>query len=226
MKNKPIKKKEKEQSNVNVPGLIIAMILLIAICVGGFFLGRWFIANSTTNQGDDVNEPSEGEKAANRLLEVLNANINKTKAEGESLASEVTSFSYKEKHFYISGYNGSIVYQYDLDLSSQSYATSKEVLDYLMVNDVEGSFDITLNRCTPTESNEFVSKYITSGVSGKYHIATFGSGQYAYATLLKGEQITVINGDALSATLDASYTPLTLNSGDPLFEVYKSIASN
>ena len=224
MKNKVIK--EKEQSNVNVPGLIIAMILLIAILIGGFFLGRWFIANSTTKQDENTTPVvDEGKETADRLLQLLNDNINKTKMGDEPLASEVTSFSYKEKHFYISGYNGGTVYLYNLDLSSQSLNTTKEALDFVKTNTIEGSYDITLNRCTPSESNEFTSKYVTSGVSGKYHIATFGSEQYAYATLLKDEQIVVINSDTLSDALSSTYSPLTISSGDPLFNVYKFIAS-
>lgn len=225
MKPKTIKKKEKEDSNVSIPGLIIAMLILIAVCLGIFFLTRWFITNSRTPQ-EEVTEPvDENKVTTDRLLKLLNDNIDKTKVGEETPASEITSFSYQEKHFYISGYNGSIVYQYDLDLSSQSYVTCKEALDYIMVNDVEGSYEITLNRCTPIESSEFVNKYITSGVSGKYHVASFGSEQYVYATILNDEQIIVINGDTLSDTLDASYSPLTLNSGDPLFDVYKYIAN-
>ncbi len=143
----------------------------------------------------------------------------------ETLANEVTSFSYKEKNFYISGYNGSTVYQYKVDLSSISLSSTPDALDYLKEHDVEGSYDITLNRCTPYESNDFTTKYVSEGVTGKYHIGAFGSKQYAYATLLKGEQITVINGDTLTDTLSSTYTPTTINNSDPLYSIYKYIAT-
>ena len=225
MKNEPIKKKEKERSNINVLALIIGTILLIAICIGAFFLGRWFIAKSSTKQDDTV-ETNNGEATTNKLLELLNKNINKTKMGEEAPANEVTSFSYQEKHFYISGYNGDTVYQYDLDLSSQSLSTTKDALEYINNNDIEGKYDITLNRCVPYQSNEFVNKYITGGVTGKYHVGTFGNEQYVFATLLKGEQITIINGDTLSDTLNVSYSPLTISSGNPLFDVYQYLASH
>lgn len=219
MKNKVIK--EKEESNVNVPGLIIAILLLIAVCVGGFFLGRWMISQASTKPND---ETVEVKATTDRLLKLLNDNITKTKVGEETLANEVTSFSYSEKHFYISGYNGSTVYQYDVDLTSKSFTNTKEALDFLKDNDVD-EYDIGLNRCTPTESDDFVNKYVTEGVTGKYHIATYGTESYAYATLLKDQQITVINGVTLSDALNSSYSPITISNTDPLFKVYSYLAT-
>ena len=219
MKNKVIK--EKKDSDINVPGLIIAMILLIGVCVGGFFLGRWMISQASTKKDDDT---AEVKATTDRLLKLLNDNITKTKVGEETLANEVTSFSYNEKHFYISGYNGSTVYQYDVDLTSKSFTNTKEALDFLKDNDVD-EYDIGLNRCTPTESNDFVNKYVTEGVTGKYHIATYGTDTYAYATLLKDQQITIINGAVLSDTLNSSYSPITISNSDPLFKVYSYLAT-
>ena len=219
MKNKVIK--EKKDSDINVPGLIIAMILLIGVCVGGFFLGRWMISQASTKKDDDT---AEVKATTDRLLKLLNDNITKTKVGEETLANEVTSFSYSEKHFYISGYNGSTVYQYDVDLTSKSFTNTKEALDFLKDNDVD-EYDIGLNRCTPTESNDFVNKYVTEGVTGKYHIATYGTDTYAYATLLKDQQITIINGAVLSDTLNSSYSPITISNSDPLFKVYSYLAT-
>ena len=223
MENKTFKNEEKEQGNVNVPGLIITIVLLIALCLGIFFFVRWIFTRSSTT--DDVVEVNEEKEINDRLLKLLNDNINKTKIGEETLAYEVTSFTYSEKHFYISGYNGSTVYRYNLDLTTTSLATTKDALNYLKENEIGGSYDITLNRCTPSESNEFVAKYVGEGVESKYHIATFGSEKYAYATILKNNVITVINGDVVSDTLSVGYTPLTISNSDPLFNVYKYIAT-
>lgn len=226
MKKKPVKKEEKKQSKINVLPLILVLALLIPVILGGIFLGKWFIENSTTNKEDDESAQTvEAVETANRLLELLNDNINKTKIGSETLANEVTAFSYVEKHFYISGYNGSTMYQYNLDLSSTTLNTTKEAVDFLKRNEIEGNYDITLNRCTPTESEEFTTKYITEGVTGKYHVASFGIKKYAFATLLNNETITVINGDTLSDTLANEYKPLTIKSSDPLYRVYKLIVN-
>ena len=217
--------KNKKERNVNVLGIVIGLILVITIGLGGYFLGRWLYDHSAKVEVTDVFETDEAAEANNRLLKLLNDNINKTKIGEEALANEITSFSYQNKHFYISGYNGATVYQYDLNLESKSYTTTKEALDFVMKNDVEGEYEITLNRCTLVGSNEFVSKYITDGVSGPYHIGQLGEEQYAFATLLKGEQITIINGVALSVTLQTDYSPLVINNTDPLFNVYKYLVT-
>lgn len=221
MKDKRIKK---EESNTNVPGMIISIFLLIAVIVGLFFFIRWFVG-TLNNKGDDTTEKSDGEKANNKLLSLLNDSINKTKIGDEKLANEITSFSYLEKHFYISGYNGNTVYQYDLDLSSKTLANTKDALDFILDNEIESSYDISLDRYTPIESNEFVTKYVGEGVKGKYHIGQMGSEQCAFATLLKDEQITVINGAALSDALSSIYSPTIINKTDSLFSVYQYIAS-
>lgn len=219
MKNKV----EKKESKVNVPGLIIALVLVVLLGIGIIFLTRWFFANS--NKTDDTTEVDEGEVSTNRLLKLLNDNITKTRLENEALANEVTTFSYIDQHFYIGGSNGTTVYQYDVDLSSKTFANTKEALDFLKENDVEGQYDITLNRYINSDSNEFTSRYVTDGVSGKYHIGQLGPNKYVFATLLKDEQITVINGDLLSDTLEVTYSPTTISSGDALYSVYKYIAT-
>lgn len=222
MANKNIVKKEKDR-DFNVLGLVITLVLIVLISVGAFFLSRWLINN--TKKDDSPKEDTITEEYHDRLLKMLNDNIDKTKLDGETFASEVTSFSFKEKHFYISGYNGSTVYRYDLDLSSKSYSSAEQVLEFVYTNEVEGLFDITLDRCTSVDSNEFDNRYVTEGVSGKHHIAQFGAEKYVYATLLKGEQITLIDGVTLSDTLQADYSPITINSSDNLYKLYKYIAA-
>ena len=222
MAKKNIVKKEKDR-DFNVLGLVITLVLIALISVGAFFLSRWLI--NSTKKDDTPKEDTITEGYHDRLLKMLNDNIDKTKLDGETFASEVTSFSFKEKHFYISGYNGSTVYRYDLDLSSKSYSSAEQVLEFVYINEVEGLFDITLDRCTNVESNEFDNRYVTEGVSGKHHIAQFGAEKYVYATLLKGEQITLIDGVTLSDTLQADYSPTTINSSDNLYKLYKYIAT-
>ena len=215
--------KEKKDRSFNVAGLVITLVLIVLISVGAFFLSRWLINN--TKKDDDTTQVDHSEEYHNRLLKMLNDNIDKTKLDGEVFASEVATFSYKEKHFYISGYNGSTVYRYDLDLSSRSYANAEEALEFVYTNEVEGLFDITLDRCSSVESPEFDNRYVTEGVSGKRHIGQFGSEKYVYATLSKGEQITLIDGVTLSDTLQADYSPIIINSSDNLYKLYKYIAT-
>lgn len=216
--------KEKKDRDFNVAGLVITLVLIALISVGVFFLSRWFINRS--NKSDDTTQVDPKiEEYHDRLLKMLNDNIDKTKLDGEVFASEITTFSYKEKHFYISGYNGSTIYRYDLDLSSKSYSNTEEALKFVYLNEVEGLFDITLDRCSSVESSEFDNRYVTDGISGKHHIAQFGAEQYVYATLLKDEQITLIDGVTLSDTLQADYSPITIDKNNNLYSLYKYIAT-
>lgn len=216
--------KEEKERNFSVLGLIITIVLIVLISVGAFFLSRWFI-NSTKKNDEPPQSETKVEDQYDRLLELLNDNIGKTRLDGESFANEVTSFSFKENHFYISGYNNSTVYRYDLDLSSKGYSKIDDALDFINDNKIENAFEITLDRCKQVESTDFNNKYVTEGVKGKYHIGQLGPNQYVYATLIKEEVITLINGVTLSDTLEASYSPVTINSNNSLFKLYKYIAT-
>lgn len=219
--NKNQKKEKKFQ--INFTRLIILLIVLLLIGLGAFFLTRYFINNSKTT--DNTPKDNEGEVVQTRLLKLLNDNINKTKMGEETLANEITSFSYVDKHFIISGYNGQTVYKYDVDLTSKGFTSTKEALDFLKETDVEGNYEITLNRCESSSSDEFATKYVTEGTTGKYHIGQFVETKYAYATLYKNDQITVINGDELSDTLSSTYSPLVITNKNELFSIYKYIAT-
>lgn len=218
-------KDQKKDRSINTSLLIVFIILILLIGLGGFFLGRWLYDHSTKTEVTDVFEIDEGAEANNRLLKLLNDNINKTKVGEEKPASEITTFSFKEKHFYITGCSDVTIYQYDLNLTTKSYTSTKEALDFIMKNDVEGEYEITLNRYTPSESNEFVTRYVTENVTGPYRIGVLGEDKYAFATLLNGEQITVIDGDTLSDTLQANYSPKVINKTDPLFNIYKYLVT-
>lgn len=215
--------KEKKDRSFNVAGLVITLVLIVLISAAAFFLSRWL--NNNTKKDDDTTQVDHSEEYHNRLLKMLNDNIDKTKVDDETFASEVTTFSYKEKHFYISGFNGVTVYRYDLDLTSKGYSNIEEALEFVYTNEVEGLFDITLDRCPKVDSNDFENRYVTEGVTGKHHIGQFGSEQYVYATLFKGEQITLIDGAPLSETLQADYEPITINSNNKLYNLYKYIAT-
>ena len=217
-----MRKIEKKESNISVLRLVITLVLIVLISIGAFFLARWMINSTKKNDTPDTTEQSE--KYHNRLLEMLNDNINKTKMGDEALANEITTFSFKNNHFYIYGFNGATVYKYNLDLSAKGYTNAKDALDFVLDNEIEGKYDITLNRFAICSSEEFNNKFITEGVKGKYHIGQYGEEKHAYATLLKDEQITIISDDLLSDTLNASYSPTIINKNDSLFGTYKYLA--
>ena len=70
-----------------------------------------------------------------------------------------------------------------------------------------------------------MTRYVTENVTGPYRIGVLGEDKYAFVTLLNGEQITVINGDTLSDTLQANYSPKVINNTDPLFNIYKYLVT-
>lgn len=208
---------QEEDKKANKVGLIIAVILIVIVSAGLIGFAFWLI-----NQ-DVVTEVDDSGKTKNSLLKLLNDNITKTKVGDEKLADEITTFSYVDKHFYIAGSNGTTVYQYDMNLTGESLETPKEALDFIIDNDVEGKYEVSLTRWTPSESNEFKNKYVTQGAEGKYHIGQFESSSVVFATLLKDEQITVINGDKLDSVLLDGYTPTVITKESALYSAYLSL---
>ena len=200
--------------------IIVLIVLLIALIILVFFLIGRFVKPNNNSQDDEVSENYE--ESYNRLLKVLNDNINKTKVDGEQEASKLLSFSYNENHFYISGYNDEIVYYYDVDLSSKSLASSKEAYDYVIKNDIEGLFEITLDRYSPTSSTEFTSKY---SMDGLYKIGQLGSSTKVFATLYNNSSIVVMNGVELTTALDNNYGATAMIETHPLYQIYKYIAT-
>ena len=211
---------KEKQSNVNVPGLIIAIILFVALCVGGFFV----IGRCSRNNQPKEDETSENtsEVEYNRLLKVLNDNVNTTKVEGEKEATAIVSFSFKESHFYISGVNEDILYYYDVDLNSQTLENTKEAYDFVIKNEIEGHYDILLDRYSFTASSEFANKFTGAG---KAYVGELGPLTKVFMTQMEGDYIYVINGDSLEDTLKDEYTPTIISNQDSLYPIYEYIAN-
>ena len=212
---------KKEESNVNKPGLIISLIILVGVIVGLFFFIRWLINDRFASHDDD----ESGQVASNysKLLKVLNDDIKATRIGEESLASEVTSFSFDNNHFYISGYNGETIYYCDVDLSSESLLDNESAYEFVINHNIEGNYAITLQRYSERATTDFVAKY---GESGKYHVGQIGaSSEKVFATMKKDEAILVMNGVTLSDALDDSYLPMSIAKSDSLYSIYNYIAT-
>lgn len=210
-------KKEEKQSNINVPGLIITIILVIVLCLLGFFI----IGRFSKPSSDDITE-NESAIGYNRLLKVLNDNVKTTKIEGEKEATTLLSFSYNENHFYISAYNEDIIYFYDADVSKELLTSLEDAYNFVLNNDLEGDYDISLDRYTEVTSNEFVAKY---GSEGKYKVGTLGTTTKVFGLVQKESSIEVFNGVDLTTALDDSYTSMSFKDGDSLYPVYNYIVS-
>ena len=217
---KRVIEKQEKQKKVNVPGLIITIILFTTLCLCLFFLiGR--CTNKKPVPNDDTAENTL-ELEYNKLLKVLNDNVNKTKVDGEQEASRLLSFSYSDSHFYISGSNDATIYYYDVDLSSKSLATTKDAYDYVIKNDIEGLFEITIDRYVPTSSSEFAIKYSMNGI---YKIGQLGSSTKVFGTLDNGSSIVVLNGVELTAVLSDNYEAYAVIETNSLYQMYKYICN-
>lgn len=212
---------KKEESNVNKPGLIISLFILVGVIVGLFFFIRWLINDRfASNNGDESGEVASN---YNKLLRILNDDIKATRIGEEKLANELTSFSYNENHFYISGYNSETIYYYDVDLSSESLTDVDAAYDFVLSHNIEGNYAITLQRYSEKPATDFIAKY---GESGKYHVGQIGaSSEKVFATMKKDEAILVMNGVTLSDALDDSYSPISIAKSDSLYNIYNYIAT-
>lgn len=220
MSKKVIKKEEKDNKG-KIIGIVVGMLLLVALCLVGFFLIGWFSRTNPSKEDPNV------EEHYNRLLKVLNDDVNKTKADGETEATSLLSFSFKDDHFYISGCNDDVIYYYDANLSSQSLGDKKEAYDYVIANEIENHFEITTTRYSFSSSSEFENKYITEQkMNGKYKCGQYATLSKVFGTLEKESTIYVFNGVGIDETLLDGYNPTKIEKENPLFGIYNYISQS
>lgn len=219
MKNK-IEKKEDEQ-NVNVGGLIIAILLIIALGVGGFFfykyvIGPFITGFITTPDGEPADTTSPVQY--NRLLQVLNSQV----PDGDDKASSLISFTTSSHHLCISGYTGEYICYVDITTVGQ-----EDTFNFVMDTDLDsGNSSSIYNRYTEKEGiTEFSDKFVNSNTKGKYYLGNIGPVEKVFATLLNDQEISVFNGVDKTTCLTDGYTPTKVNSSDAHFPLYKYIAS-
>ena len=139
----------------------------------------------------------------------------------EADATEITTFTFNENHFYIGGYNGSTIYNFDADLSSKGFTNLKTAYDFMMDGYVQTEFTITLDRYTPTSFDAFANKYITEGVLGKVHVGQIGTYSMVNATLMKNNSISIFFDVELSTALGDGFSPITIQSNNELYPLYQ-----
>lgn len=215
MDDKVAKKKE---STVNKGGLVVAILILIGLIVGGYFLVRYII-DFFTNQETETSDKEE--ESYNKLLTILNNEVSKSASPGEKKASKLLTFDYSNSdHFYISGVNNVTIFSYDIDLSSISSINDIDTAyNYVINNDLSG-YVTTVTRYTLEDFSELNNKYPSSNVK----TGTLVSATKVFGTLLINNNINIINGDELSVVLDNSYSPKTINSSSSLYNLYKYVS--
>ena len=195
---------------------IILMSLVAALCFALFIFIMFLIGKNKREQQDKL-DPESGdhlnkEFCYNQLLKTLNDGLKETRVDdNESLAD------------YISGYNDSKIYSYDVNLTSVSEVKDlKTAFEYVVDNGIDNQFTYNFVRYNPVSSSEFTAKY---GENGKYKIGNILETNKVFATMNSEDGIKVINNIDLSTTLNNEYSPLTFKKGDYLFEMYSFIIS-
>lgn len=206
-----------KESTIYKPGLVIALIMLVGLIIGGYFLSQYLISyfSNTENNQEEIYQNDE---SYNKLLNILNDQIDKTRIGEESPANEVTSFSYQSNHFYISGYNSVTIYLYDINLSSQSISNDEEAFLFMMDETSFTSYSVSLDRYPSSSSDEFINKY---GNDGKYHIGEMGIVKKVFATMKYNSDILVINNENYTSVMQDTYNPTSIHSNHKLYNIYK-----
>ena len=215
--------KKKEDRSYEPAGLIIALLIIIGLGVGGFFLYRYVIGPYIDNYlNPTVSEPTETDNSEvqyNKLLKVLNDQL----LDSETKANELVSVTYQSQHFMISGYTSDQIYYCDISLGD--YADTKAALDVIVNAEDFSLYTIEVTRYTRLASDELDNKYFTSDASGKRAIGNLGSVDKAFMTCKTGEEIKVINNVDLSEATNDSYSPLLIGKTNSLYKFYSYIAS-
>ena len=211
---------KKEEGTVNKGGLVIAIIILIGLCIGGYFLTRYIIDFFADKDSEVTNNEKQSH---DNLLDILNNEASKSAISGEQKAYKLLTFDYKnDDHFYISGINDNTIFNYDIDLSTTESVNNIDSAYRFITNNSLSSYATSITRYTIIDSNELVNKYPSSNVKA----GNLVTNTKVFGTIYKNNNINIINGDNLSSVLDNSYSPKTLDSSSSLFKLYKYIANN
>ena len=212
-----IKDNKKDNKKRNVVLAILSTLLITGIVILMFFLlGR---CSNSSNNDNNSGAQENYENSYNKLLSLVNSNINTTKVIDEESANEIISFSYDDNHFNISAVNDELLYIYDIDLN-QSFADTYQAYRYIVDNDInDDDYLISLIRLNKVEDNNFVNTYIPSNYIGKYQVGSILSKKYASFTILLDDDIKVLN----NIELPTSETPINIDKNNSLFGIYEYI---
>lgn len=216
-------KKKKEDREYEPAGLIVALLIVIGLAVGGFFLYKFVIGPYIDNYlNPSPSEPAEinnSEVEYNKLLKVLNDQL----LDSETKATGLVSFTYESQHFMISGLTSDKVYNCDISLGD--YADTKAALDVIVNAEDFSTYTIEVTRYNKTSNDEFTNKYFTGEVAGKHAVGNLGSVTKAFMTSKLNDEIKVINNVDLATAVSDGYTPLLIGKTNSLYKLYSYIVS-
>lgn len=226
-----IQEDQKKKRNERIVSIVVFSVLGVAILTGLIILFIWLANKAKELPLPDDSLPQEQEEVIddksseyNRLLQLVNTEVNNY---SYTPATSVVSFDYKDDKFYISARNEYDVYNYEIDMTSISYPTIEEAIEYLLDNDPTSSMAKALEKSSVCEiPSNFFNKYLAGDKKSWSAATEVGEKIYITSTIYDktSKDIKVIYDTSLDILMDDSYIVTTIEQTSEVYPIYKYIA--